>query len=254
MSADTAFEVGRLFGPIKAISDVLSASQKDVFVNLPGLAGYYPMGIRNQSGQVIEHSGTGANLLQLGTCPVGYDGNSFCHLGDGINYLYDVSSSYQITGTEAWIASSLRGLTIGGWFMVESWTENFVGLISKHADPPERGYVLGIGTDFKPFFGASGTGGDLPLAYASVVTSGQWVFVVGRFIPSTEVAVFLDGDKSTNTTAIPSSINTSTQDFEVGRYNDNDDYVLHGKARDVFVCASALSDALIEEIRSASAP
>lgn len=253
MSEDTAFEVGRLYQPIKAIADTLVASQKDIFVRLPGLIAYYPMGIRNQSGHTVEHSGTGVNLIQQGTCATGYDGNSFAHLGSGTNYLFG-ASLYGITGLEAWITASLRGLTVGGWFMVDSTPGVDSGLISKDAPAPNRGYALAWAATNAPLFETSSTGAAAVRATGGVGATGVWHFIVGRHIPSTEVAVFMDGDKSTNTTAVAAAINVSPQAFEVGRFFADNTRIIHGKTRDVFVCAAALSDALIEQIRVTSTP
>ncbi len=253
MSKEAAFEVGRLYLPLKAIADTLVASQKDVFVRLPGLRGYYPMGIRNSSGHAIDHSNADVNLLQTGICPVGYDGNSFAHLGDGTNYLTG-GSSFGMTGTETFITSSLRGITLGGWFMMDAITPGGSGLISKTAGTPDYGYALGVTSTALPFGWFSGTGASLLSAFSVAINTGQWYFIASRFIPSTEVAIFVDGDKTTNTTAIPASVNVSAQQFEIGRYVALDAHISHAKARDVFICSSALSDALIEEIRVTSTP
>jgi len=253
MSSETAFELGRLYAPIKAIADTLTASQKDIFVRLPGLAAYYPMGIRNQSGHAVEHSGTGSNLLQVGTCPTDYDGNSYVHLGNGTNYL-SVASQYAITGLETWINSSIRGLTIGGWFMIDATSGSQRGLASKDGAAADRGYGLFASSTEDIGFFASGTGAALHTAQGGPVGLGTWFFAAGRFIPSTEVAVIVNADKTVNTTAISASQFASTQAFEVGRFGAGDFTILHGKTRDLFICASALSDALIEEIRVTSTP
>ncbi len=253
MSKESAFEVGRLYQPIKAIADTLVASQKDQFVRLPGLAGYYPMGIRNQSGHAVEHSGANANLLQTGTCATGYDGNSFAHLGNGTNYLFG-AGLYQITGLETWISSSIRGLTLGCWVMVDSYPSIQGGICSKFGVITDYGYSLLVHTANEFRFIVSSNGSATFAADGIVPNLGQWYFVAGRFTPSSEVALFVDGNKDVNTTAIPASINVSAQAFELGRYLVDNARILHGKVRDVFICASALSDALIEEIRATSAP
>ena len=253
MSEDTAFEVGRLYKPIKAIADTLVASQKDIFVRLPGLVAYWPMGIRF-AGNAVEHGGAGFNLAQTGVCPTGYDGNSFAHIGNGTNFFWSSSSQLAVSGTETWISSSIRGLTLGGWFMADSTPTTNSGLITKDKDAPERGYgLLYTSSDEVQFF-ASGTGAATVLATSAEVGTGSWRFMVGRFIPSTEVAVFVDGDKVVNSTAIPAAVNGSAQDFEVGRYFNDNNRIVHGKSRDVFICASSLSDALIEEVRATSVP
>jgi hypothetical protein len=253
MSKESAFEVGRLYLPVKQIADTLAASQKDVFVRLPGLVGYWPMGIR-AAGAVTDHSGGGFALTQTGTCPVGYDGNSFSHLGSGTNFVWNSSSQLNLTGLETWVSSSLRGLTVGGWFMIDTSPTTNSGLASKEAAVPDRGYALAWITSDQPFFSVSGNGSSIVTATAPVSTLGGWHFLVGRFTPSTEVAIFNDGDKTVNITAIPASINASAQAFEIGRYLNDNNRVIHAKARDVFICASALSDALIEEVRTTSVP
>jgi len=253
MSKESAFEVGRLYQPIKAIADVLTASQEDVFVRLPGLVAYWPMGIR-LNGDVVEHSGTGLDLAQTGVCPTGYDGNSFAHLGDGTNYLDVETSLLAITGLETWINSSLRGLTIGGWFMIDGTPAIDGGLISKEGIVGNAGYALVWRTSNAPTFTVSSTGSDAFTATGPVSTQAQWHFLAGRFTPSTEVAVFQDGNKAVNTASIPASLNASTQNLEVGRRSNNNASIIHGKARDTFVCAVALSDELIEEIRATSVP
>lgn len=253
MSKESAFEVGRLYVPLKTIADTLTASQKDVFIRLPGLISYYPMGIRDIAGNVRDHSGAGSTLSQVGVCPVGYDGNSFTHLGNGANYL-QASTGFGVTGLETWISSSIRGLTIGGWLMIDTSPTTQAGIFSKDGPAPQRGYSLGLTTGDQPFFAASSTGAASVAAVGGVASIGVWHFFAGRFTPGAEVAIFSDGDKTVNTTAVPASINVSTQAFEVGRYLNDNNRVIHGKTRDVFVCASALSDALIEEVRVTSVP
>lgn len=253
MSDKTAFEVGRLYAPVKQIADTLTASQQDLFVRLPGLQGYWPMGIRFSSGAVVEHGGAGNSLLQTGTCPVGFDGDSYAHLGDGTNYLY-ASGGFGITGLEAFITSSMRGLTLGGWFMIDGWPVQNSGLVTKFGSVTNYGYGLSLQSTGEIFAIVSSNGSATTVAQSQVAAMGEWHFLALRFIPSTEVAVFVDGDKTVNPTAVPASIFVSSQNFEVGRYQGADSRITHGKSRDVFVCSASLSDALIEQTRVTSAP
>lgn len=253
MSEEAAFEVGRLFGPLTQIANTLTASQKDVFIRLPGLLGYWPMGIRDNAGNVPDHAGGGGFFTEVGTCPTGYDGNSFVHLGNGINYLTTVTS-FGVTGLETWISSSIRGLTLGGWFMFDALPASAGGLLSKDAAAPNRGYYLAFGSGSVATFSMSATGAAQTFATSATATLSSWHFVVGRFIPSAEVAVFVDSDKTANATAVPAQCNVSTGNFEVGRFQSSDAFIQHGKSRDVFICAAALSDALIEEVRVTSTP
>ncbi len=253
MSKESAFEVGRLYLPIKTIADTLTASQKDVFVRLPALVGYWPMGMR-AAGNVIEHSGSGFNLTQTGICPVGYDGNAYTHLGNGTNYVSNSSAQLGLSGLETWVSSSIRGMTVGGWFQIDSVPSFSSGLVSKSGLVTNYGYTLFWFPAGTPAFEISGNGSSLFNVAGPAIGTGSWHFLVGRFIPSNEIAVFQNGDKTTFTTAIPASMNASTQAYEMGRTKANDAQIIHGKARDVFICAAALSDALIEEIRASSVP
>lgn len=253
MSKESAFEVGRLYQPIKAIADTLSASQKDVFVRLPGLLAYWPMGIRDLGGVVIEHGGAGNWLVQTGICPTGYDGNAFVHLGNGTNFL-NAGAAFGVTGLETFISSSLRGLTIGGWFMIDSTPVVNGGMISKDKLSPDRGYTLVYQAAGVISFLVSGNGASTVGVSSAAVSLATWHFVAARFAPSAEIAIIVDGNKDVNTSVIPASLNISAQAFEVGRQFDDNSQVLHGKVRDVFICAAALSDALIEEVRVTSMP
>jgi hypothetical protein len=253
MSDRTAFEVGRLFPPMRQIADTLVASQKDIFVRLPALIGYWPMGIR-AAGTVIEHGGTGFDLTQTGVCPVGYDGNSFAHLGDGTNFVWSSSSQLGSSGTQTWVSSSIRGMTVGGWFMFDSTPATNGGMITRDKIAPERGYALVYQSTGLVSFFASGNGASVISVASAAVSLSAWHFVVARFTPSAEIAVIADGDKSVNASSVPASLFFSAQDFEVGRQFNDNSQVLHGKVRDVFFCAAALSDDLIEEVRVTSVP
>lgn len=253
MSADTAFEVGRLYLPLRQIADVLTATGHGVIDVLPGLEQYWTGGTRRFNGQVAEHGGGGTALTEVGSIPTGYDGNAYFHVGNGVNY-GTLSTGGGISGLETWIDPTLRGLTVGGWFMVDALPAVAGGLISKSAETPDRGYALIVTSTPQYIFLVSGNGAAAFQAISPTSTISVWRFVVGRFIPSTEVAIFVDGDKTIFTAAIPASLNVSAQAFELGRYFALDAYIAHAKMRDVFVCAAALSDTLIEEVRKATTP
>ena len=254
MSYEIAFEVGRLFLPLKAIADAVSPVERDPFIHLPGLRGYWPMSIVNSAGVAIDHAGASADLLRTGAPTYGYDGNAYVQLGVATDFLYNTAPVLGITGTEAWIASSLRGLTIGGWFLADSTPTTISGLISKDGPDPQRGYILSWSATNVPGFSLSGNGSTTVGVSYSDRSLDTWYFIVGRFTPSAEVAIFVNGDKAINTTSIPAAINVSTQNFEVGRYFNDNNRIIEGRARDVFVCAAALSDETLSALYQATRP
>lgn len=75
-------------------------------------------------------------------------------------------------------------------------------------------------------------------------TSGNWYYIVGRYTPSKELALFVNGSWYKNQTDIFSSIFDSTEPFEIGRY-DRSNY-FDGYICQVFVSASFIDDADIE--------
>ncbi len=253
MGENTAVEVGRLYPPLKAIADVLTASQKDVFVRLPGLLGYWPMGIREApAGKVMEHSYGGLPLTQVGVVPTGYDGNSFVHLGDGINYLFSTSGT--VTGTETFIDTNINGLTFGCWLSIDGYGGSNSGVISKDGAATNRGYSMFFTSAGAMGVAISGNGASTFSAAGAVVPLSSWAFVCGRFIPSTEIAVFVNSIKSVTAVAIPAAIYLTTQQFEIGRFFNADSTVAHARVRDAFLCAAALTDEQVSEIRLSSAP
>jgi hypothetical protein len=253
MSLETAFEVGQASAQIKRIADVLTASQKDVFVRLPGLSHYYPGGIRGATGDLIDHSGAGTGLTETGSCPTGYDGNAYVKIGGGTNFLSN-SGVGQATGGESWIDSSIHGMTIGGWVEVDVQGGLSAGIVTREAASPQRGWALLWNVAGTASFQVSGNGAAIVSAISAPTSINTWHFIVGRFTPSTEVAVIVDGQKATNIVAVPALINVSTASFELGRYVQNNGRILDGKVRDLFICRAALSDEQIEQIRQTSVP
>lgn len=253
MTLEVAFEVGRLYGPLDRLASAIEASASDVFIKLPGVVGYFPMSIVTDGGAAVNHAQPGIDVFQVGTVPLADDGNAYRHTGNGTNYLRR-TGQFALTGAEVWIAASLRGFTIGGWFMIDGLPASNGGLISRGAAPPDRGYALGVTTTSLVNMVVSGDGASFSTVTSPLVTTGVWHFIVGRFIPSVEVAVFVDGDKTTNEIAIPASQYVSSADFEMGRKTGENSRIVHAKMRDIFICQTALSDNEIEAVRTATAP
>ncbi len=253
MAADVAFEVGRLFRPIQTIADVLTSGLRDAFLRVSAIQGYYPMSVAGATGDALNLAGNNFPLAQVGTVLQEFDGDSYRLLGNGTNY-FAASGGFGITGIETWVSPTIQGLTIGGWFNVTSTPTSSNGLISKDGATPDRGYGLVWVLDNTVRFHMSGNGAAIFTATSAVSTINEWHFLAGRFIPGQEVAVFVDGSKIVNNTAIPASIFGVTQNFEVGRFAALNGSVANAKARDVFVCAAALSDPVIAFIQASSLP
>lgn len=255
MSLEVAFEVGRLYKPIKDIADTFAAAGGKIFTSLPGIEGYFPGGSVDGSARSVNLIDDGENLGETGTCPIGYDGQSYREVGDGTSYLYN-DGAFEITGTETHIASAIRGLTLGGWFKVTDGPASVPsGIMGKFGPVTDYGYLLLLATDDKPWFSVSGTGSAQILVEGpDVLVDDSWHFLAGRYKPSTEIAIWLDGAKEVNTVVVPSTLNVASEFFEVGRFAGNNSYIQELLWRDIFICQAALSDDLIDQIRLTSLP
>ena len=153
-------------------------------------------------------------------------------------------AALDILGTEAHLDADWRGLTVGGW----SWFDNLTrteGLLSKWNDSGvnQRSYLLlkDTATDRLRFLVSTDGTAVVNVTSSVVPTASKWHFTVGRFDPSAELAVYVNGVWTVNTTGIPASIFASTADFHIGRYDGTPDY-LDGRQSISFLCAAYLSD------------
>jgi hypothetical protein len=79
------------------------------------------------------------------------------------------------------------------------------------------------------------------------VTTGQWYFIVGRFIPSTEEAIFVNGAWDTNVVGVNASIQNTASAFRIFDQSDNSSR-LNGRVSLAFLCATALSDSIVSAL------
>ncbi len=72
----------------------------------------------------------------------------------------------------------------------------------------------------------------------------KWFYVVGRFTPNNELAIFVNGSWYFNKIGIPPAIYDSTEAFDFGRKNHTD--YLDGRMCHAFLCAHSVPDTFIE--------
>lgn len=92
-----------------------------------------------------------------------------------------------------------------------------------------------------------GTDADKKLVTGSkILVAREWFFAVGRYKPSLEIAAFVNGEKTVNTTSIPADIYSGAASFLIGAKDEGAaGSLLHGGASLCFLCASALPDGVI---------
>ena len=252
--SNESVEIGRLYLQLKRIADTLQSSQDKIFLELPGMVAWWPGGPGDGLGAAMDMA-SNMDLTPIGSPTFGYDGHPYM-LTDrtGVDYFFG-SPFPACVGTEVWVDPTIRGLTVGCWMYPEGAIgASNVGVISRSGGGSDRGYAILAKDSGLSFLIASAPAVFLSSPISDAASVGEWHFVVGRFTPSTEVAIFLDGSKKTETTSIPAAINASTQAFEVGRQFNDNNRIISARIRDIFVCQAALSDELIEEIRVTSSP
>jgi len=119
-----------------------------------------------------------------------------------------LSSELRITGT----------LTLSAWVKT-SYSGSTTQAILYKDNPAGRCYKLqlmgaGQNLDFRIFNSST--------AYSVTGTTnlddGNWHHVMGVFVPSTSLTIYVDGNQdATNTTSIPATINNNASDLEIGR-------------------------------------
>ena len=262
MSLPSAFEIGLIRPVIQGIADVLAGGisvnvipeTREPFVNLPGLRGYWPMSAVDFLGNAKDHSGASSDLARSGAPQFGYDGNAFIQCGVGNDILQGSTSAQDVSGTETWINPAIRGLTWGGWVKVDTTPLVFGGVVSIWPSPTQQSYTLNWRSDNTVYATVSSDGTAATFVQSPAQSIAEWMFIVGRFTPSTELAIFTNATKTVVTASVPASLHNSTGVFTVGGMLGLSTRVLEAKFRDVFVCAVILTDSQIENLRLSSAP
>lgn len=220
---------------------------------LPGIRSIWPMSGTRYDGSTryITDVMNQFHLTNNNNSLVSLDGIAPYVDFNGTNqYLsYADNAHFDILATEPDINSSSinpPGLTMGGWFWADALATS--SLMSKYESTSQLSYLMRIGATGTLTFQISNTGSDSSGTSTLNVTSAfavsAWRFVVCRFKPSTELAVFVNGTKSINTASIQPSIFNSTATFRIGAELGASRF-LNGRAALCFLCASALNDRLI---------
>ena len=139
-------------------------------------------------------------------------------------------------------------LTLGCWcwFDAES-TDAATGLMCKWLEAGnERSYALFKDASNQLTFIVSDDGTNeysIDDGGANYAT-GQWFYVVGRFTPNNELALFVNGTWYYETVGIPAGIFDSAEALDFGRKNHTD--YLDGRMSDAFLSACSVPTRFIE--------
>ena len=227
------------------------------FLGLPALRGFWLGSSQYESSsavhQLVDLSGCGQHLTDTHDPLAGHIANGAVYIKfDGTNDWYSASDSahWDITGTEGAVRTGDRGMTIGAWVNFDDPLGNFEYILSKRqaSGDNQTSYAL-LRDDGGPaqfHLSSDGTLGNTVLVESTAdIAQSAWTFVVGRFDPSTQMDIFVNGDLDTNTTSIPANIFASTADlFMAGRDDAGTpgQGLMDGAISMAFICAAYIND------------
>lgn len=215
---------------------------------LPALRAFWPLNNYDQNGAPYDLSGQERTLTNTNATAGTYNGL--------VGYLnFNGSTAYLSRADEAGLDITGQ-ITFGGWFWVDVVNATQSLLTKWNGTGSQRAYglqMLDTSPDqWRAFVSVDGAA-TVAVAHTATVVANTWTHVVGRYTPSTELAIFVDGVKVTNTTSIPASIFNSSSALRIGSLGDATQY-LDGRAALCFLSASALADATIQALYTATAP
>ncbi len=230
------------------------------FLALPGLRGFWPMSVVDYTNPQCVDIANGYDLTNNNTATFGYDPNRIlvpCTFFDGVNqYLSRADGGAanwaDVLGTEAYIENTIvtaRGLTSGGWFFSTAAANE--GLIGKwNSVTNDTSYLIQhlAGATVRLAVSSTGLGITASIASTNTISANTWYFVVGRYVPSTTVDIYLDGTKTSSAVGVPAALFDGAATFEIGSFNAGATQHLTGRASCCFLCAAAVSDAEISSL------
>ena len=225
------------------------ANAHSTYKALPGLVGLWMCNSPRSSGAMNDDTNNDVHMTNNNSALFSNDELAPCIVLNGSNQYFNFADAaiVDITGTEAYIDNN--GLSLGAWVNFDnaaSATEHVIAKQSLAAGNISYALIRLATGEIRMSVSVDGTA-VTTIASASTVGASSWTFVAGRFDPSTELAVWVNSEKTTNTTSIPASIFNGTADLEIGSRGGGNG-LLDGKIALVFLCASALSDAYITNL------
>lgn len=224
---------------------------------LPGLRGLWCMSAISNTGAAFDQSNNTRTLT--------YNGNPTYNRQGAVPYIdFDGTGDFlsradeaglDITGTEAYIASALQGLTLGCWVNLDTIAANASLLAKWTTTGNQRSYSLSFDTasGFFQFRVSSNGTAVFTLQHTTTVAVDNWYFVAGRFDPSTTLDIWTNGTKVSAVT-VAASVFNSTAQFNIGAQDAGTVSLMNGQVALPFLCAAAVPDALIEMVYHTTRP
>lgn len=203
----------------------------------PGLRAFWPLSSMDAGFSPSDVGGQARHLSNNGTVTYGQIG--------GIPYA-------SLNGSTQWLSRAdeagldiTAGLTFGAWMYCNTNGVLYMPM-GKFGASGNFGYgIQRLATNFYRA-NISGDGTTQTFSeFTSVSPVTTWEFVVARFTPSTELAIFVNDAFKKETVSIPASIFSGNGNFAIGRYDGGPSQYFPGRIALPFLCAATLTDAQI---------
>lgn len=216
------------------------ANTLSTMLAFPGLRGLWSMAAIDSTGRALDYGGLARHLTLNGNPVYNFQGlRPYIDLDGTGDFLSHVDAAgFDIIGTETYVATVAQGLTMGCW----TWTDASAAathVMAKDDAAAQRSYALRLNT-LAPSFLVNGA----TSVTGSAITTGTWNNITVRFNPSTELAIFINGAKTTNVAAIPATLNNSTAPFHIGADSAGGN-LLNGRVSMAFLSTMALDDTIV---------
>lgn len=218
-----------------------------MYLSLPGLVGFWPVSSRRDTA-ISDLSGKSLTLTSTG-------GPTYAAVRDSVSCIKFNGSSQYLSRTDEAALSITGALTIGAWVHFNSFPAPTATakIFCKHnLTANQRGFGIDVSVVAGPlvypraFMAGTVTTSTIALA-TYPITAGTWRFMVGRYIPSTEVALFDNGVKTVNTTSVPAAEADNTAPLIAGA---NAELTVYSDVWEsmLFLCETDLSDTMIARL------
>lgn len=241
-----------------ALSAAMSA-----FMAMPGLAGFWPGNIgQNNSGtpQLWDH-GPNAKHMSFASVASTQGGGElvpFLNL-NGSNYaLTGDSSPFDINGNESYLASQLRGLTVGAWIrprLINQFQVYMAKAISTNSNLNNYRIQGGVANLFTFTLGDGSN--TYVIQNPGAYSIDTWYFVVGRFRPSVSLDIIVNGVETRLQSGIPATAYANPYSLVLGgqqasgTYNDITSHATCYQAF-AFVSQAKLPDTYVDYLYDSS--
>lgn len=239
--------------------DLSSGAIDSLYLGLPGLRSYYPMGANT-----IFHASDLANgySLQdpasLAFYTITNELAPCVRLNGSSSYFYFTDSAhFEISGTEAQVAATYRGLTVGAWIKLAELPSvvGMMGIINKWLEPSNCAYrFYAHAGNYIAFTvsedGTKNAGQYVGLANSVSLNLDDWFFAIARYSKA-QNKIFVtvnDTTEEASATTITQCYASGSANFEIGRHNQDSNDIFSGWLSRLFISCMYLPESMIQKL------